>query len=221
VKRAGWSTGLLLELKGNPPCSKADQRPLNLSLLRLNAPQLANAFSREAGSCMGAKQTLASSHVLTGVVANVLAIRSSPHTFWSRDTIDTADTSSCWRPHTRKCQHCPQCQVRAPRLCYDPHSYARGQCPVELSAHSSPRGRKPALPSVTAASLFSRSRADRASRSRASRTCTRCRVLRPIALSPALRQASHWVAKRSIADLGAKQETDNSRSTGTCIDAPS
>ena len=33
------------------------QRPLKFSLLPLNAPQLANAFSREAGSCMGAQLT--------------------------------------------------------------------------------------------------------------------------------------------------------------------
>ena len=32
--------------------SKADQRPLNFSLLPLDAPQLANALPREAGSCL-------------------------------------------------------------------------------------------------------------------------------------------------------------------------
>jgi hypothetical protein len=31
VKLAAWTSGLFLELNGDPPCSKADQSPLNLS----------------------------------------------------------------------------------------------------------------------------------------------------------------------------------------------
>ena len=53
VKSVGWSLGLLLEMKGDPPCSKPDQIPLNFLLPPSNAPTSPPAFSREAGSCMG------------------------------------------------------------------------------------------------------------------------------------------------------------------------
>jgi hypothetical protein len=56
LKLAGWSLGPLLELKGDPPCSKADQSPLNLSLLPFNAPGVAPCALPRSGSCLGAKR---------------------------------------------------------------------------------------------------------------------------------------------------------------------
>jgi hypothetical protein len=58
VKLVGWSLGLRLELKGDPPSSKANQIPLNLSLPHLKVLTLHPPVSREAGSCMGENRTL-------------------------------------------------------------------------------------------------------------------------------------------------------------------
>src|SRR5215469_6731563 len=55
VKLLGWSLGLLLELKGDPPCSKPDQIPLNVSLLPSNAPTSPYSILPRSGFVLGWK----------------------------------------------------------------------------------------------------------------------------------------------------------------------